>query len=124
MPDAAEATTWTCARCAVTVSFMKGTAAPAMPATWNSEEGVLHCLDCRRSLAGDAGVLGLAADAPVEQRQRQRSHSRIEFEIGRDPTRPDNKIAKACHTSVIAVRNARTRMGLDARPPRVGDGDA
>jgi len=124
MPEAVEATTWTCARCEVTVSFMEGTAKPAMPPTWGADAGLLHCLECRRSLAGDAGVLSLADDAPAEQRQRQRSHARIEFEIGRDPTRPDSRIAKSCHTSVIAVRKARARMGLDARQPRVGDGDA
>lgn len=123
MPDAAEATTWTCARCDVTVSFTKETASPAMPPTWGAEAGVLHCLECRRSLAGEEALAGLADDAPAEQRQRSQSHARIEFEIGRDPTRPDSRIAKSCHTSVVAVRKARDRMGLDERPPSVGDGD-
>ena len=121
MPEAA--TTWTCARCDVTVSFMKGTANPAMPPTWGSAAGLLHCLECRRALAGETAVLDLAEDVPAEQRQRQRSHALIEFEVGRDPSRPDGRIAKSCHTSVIAVRKARARMGLDARPPSVGDGD-
>lgn len=123
MPETVPVTTWTCARCEVTVSWMKGTANPAMPTTWCTDEGLLHCLECRRARAGEAAVLGMAEDAPADQRQRQSSHARIEFEIGRDPTRPDNRIAKSCHTSVIAVRKARARLGLTARPPRPSDRD-
>ena len=121
MSEQIEATTWTCARCDVTASWAVGAANPALPATWTSDGGGIHCLGCRRDLAGEAGIVDLAEDAPAEQRQRQRSHARIEFEIGRDPSRPDNRIAKSCHTSVIAVRKARARMGLNARPPRPSD---
>ncbi len=124
MPEQLEATSWTCARCTVTVSWAAGAATPELPASWVSDGDGIYCLGCRRDLAGEAGIVDLDEDAPAEQRQRQRSHARIEFEIGRDPSRPDNRIAKSCHTSVIAVRKARARMGLTARPPRPSDGDA
>ncbi len=34
----------------------------------------------------------------------------------RDPERPDNQIAKSCHTSIIAVRKARDRLGVPPGP--------
>jgi hypothetical protein len=103
---------WTCARCEMTVSFTDEVKRPRLPATWIKEEGLLYCLSCRREMAGDAGVEGLAEDAPHDQRQKVRTRARIEFEIGRDPERKDNMIAKSCHTSTMAVRKARDRMGL------------
>jgi hypothetical protein len=42
-----------------------------------------------------------------------RSHARIEFEIKRDPSREDNRIAKAVGTSTFAVRKARARLEGD-----------
>lgn len=124
MAEQLAATSWTCARCAVTVSWAADAGTPVLPASWVSDGAGVYCLGCRRHLAGEAGIVDLEEDAPAEQRQRQRSHAQIEFEIGRDPSRPDNRIAKSCHTSVIAVRKARARMGLTARPPRPSDGDA
>jgi hypothetical protein len=107
MPDASAATVdWTCERCHVMVSFMPGTKNPKLPSTWADVDGKLHCLGCQREFAGEAGLEGLAEDAPASDRQKLRSHARIEFEVKRDPERPDNQIAKACHTSVIAVRKA------------------
>ena len=105
-----ESESWTCRRCNVTVSWMPGVKAPLMPASWAEVDGELHCLDCRREQAGDAGV---PADTPRSERQKLRTHARIAFEISRDPDRPDNRIAKACKTSVIAVRKARDRLGMD-----------
>ncbi|MDP9189432.1 MAG: hypothetical protein M3O25_09315 [Actinomycetota bacterium] len=123
MPEQLTATSWTCRRCEVTVSWMEGTERPALPPSWVAEGEEIYCLGCRRDLAGEAALLELAEDAPADQRQQRRSHARIEFEIGRDPSRPDNRIAKSCRTSVIAVRKARQRLGLAARPPRPTDGD-
>ena len=106
-------TSWTCDRCEVTNSWMKGSEPPAgLPANWVSDGEALYCLGCRREMAGDAGVASLGEDAPLQDRQKKRSHARIEFEIGRDPERPDNQIAKVCRTSVVAVRKARDRMSL------------
>jgi hypothetical protein len=103
---------WTCSRCEVTVSFTQEVERPRLPATWAQEDGLLYCLYCRREMAGDAGLAEIDEDTPNEKRLQVRSQARIAFEIGRDPERPDNQIAKACHTSTVAVRKARARLGL------------
>jgi hypothetical protein len=105
-------TAWTCGRCEMTVTFTDEVKSPRLPTTWASENGILYCLSCRREMAGEAGVEELDEGAPSEDRQRARSQGRIEFEIRRDPERPDNRIAKACHTSTVAVRKARARLGI------------
>jgi len=109
-----EASSWTCARCEVTVSFSPEVKRPRLPSTWVRENGELYCLGCRRELAADAGVEGVGEDVPSQRRLQIRSHARIEFEVKRDPERPDNQIAKACGTSTFAVRKARTRLGLES----------
>jgi hypothetical protein len=68
-------------------------------------------------MAGDAGVEGIDEDTPNEKRLQLRSQARIEFEINRDPTRPDNQIAKACRTSTLAIRKARARLGVESPGP-------
>ena len=113
MANGAPVTSWTCQRCEVTASWMPGVETPALPPNWSEEAGVLHCLGCRRELAGEAGVAALPEDAPPEDRRKQHIHSRIEFEIGLEPERPDQHIAKACHTSIVAVRRTRERLGMD-----------
>ena len=110
---AAAPNTWTCARCEVTVSFSPDVEKPRLPTTWSQEEGVLYCLSCRRDMAGDAGVAGIDEDSSNQAKSQIRSQARVEFEIRRDPERQDNQIAKACGTSTVAVRKARTRLGLD-----------
>jgi hypothetical protein len=102
---------WTCSRCEMTVSFDSEVAKPRLPSTWSREAGELYCLGCRRELAGEAGVEDLEDDATNEERRKTRVQARIEFEIGRDPDREDNRIAKACGTSIAAVRKARARLG-------------
>jgi hypothetical protein len=118
MPEEAPVLAWTCGRCEVTASWMPEVERPAMPADWAEVEGVLYCLGCRRELAGEAGVLAVPDEASAEKRQQLRAHARIEFEVTRDPERPDNRIAKACRTSIPSVQKARERLGLPpaARP--------
>lgn len=103
---------WTCERCRVTVSWRADVKSPEMPKSWSDEGGELHCLNCRRDLAGEAGLADLPEDAPAADRQRLHSHARVEFEIKREPNRADNQIAQVCHTSVISVRKARERLGV------------
>ncbi len=105
--------TWTCSRCEVTVSFAPDFENTGLPATWIEEDGELYCLSCRRDMAGEAGVEGTDEDTPSQKRLQMRSHARIEFEIKRDPTREDNRIAKAVGTSTFAVRKARARLEGD-----------
>ena len=113
--DAGEAGSdaWTCARCLVTVSFSPEVERPRLPATWVKEDGELYCLACRRDLAAEAGLEGVDEDAPSQRRQQIRAQARIEFEIKRDPDRPDNRIAKACGTSTVAVKRGRDRLSLE-----------
>lgn len=106
---------WTCARCEMTLRWMPDAADAELPSTWIEVDGDLYCLACRRDRAGDQALDDLPVNAPADVRQRARSQARIEFEIQRDPERPDNRIAKACHTSAMAVRKARARLGL--QPP-------
>jgi hypothetical protein len=113
----AGATTWTCARCQVTVSFAPEVERPRLPTTWVQEDGELYCLGCRRDMAGEAGLDGVGEDIPNQQRLQIRSQARIEFEIRRDPERQDNQIAKACGTSTVSVRKARARLGLEPHAP-------
>jgi hypothetical protein len=108
---------WTCGRCQVTVSFSPEVKRPRLPTTWVREDGELYCLACRRDMAGEAGLAGVDEGLPNQARLQIRSQARIEFEIKRDPDRQDNRIAKACGTSTVAVRKARARLGLTAPDP-------
>jgi hypothetical protein len=89
---------------------------PVLPTTWVEEDGGVYCLSCRRDRAGDEAIDNLPSDTPASDRAKARSQGRLDFEIRRDPERPDNRIAKACRTSTPAVRRARTRLGLHAAP--------
>ena len=104
---------WTCERCEMKVSWAAGTESPERPTTWAERDGLLYCLGCQRELAGEEGIADVPDETPPAELQKLRSHARIEFEVKRDPERPDNQVAKVCHTSVVAVRKARERMGLD-----------
>jgi hypothetical protein len=108
---------WTCARCEMTVSWMPDTERPALPGTWVKEKGELYCLACRRDRAAEAGLASLADDAPADKRHQVQSRARVEFELLRKPDRQDNRVAQSCHTSVVAVRKARVRLGLQSQRP-------
>jgi uncharacterized Zn finger protein (UPF0148 family) len=112
MADAAPATDWTCARCDMTASWSADSAHTERPPHWIEEDGELYCLSCRREMAAEESLAALPEDATRERRRQARSDARIEFEITRDPGREDNRIAKACHTSIVAVRKARERLGM------------
>lgn len=116
-PASAAPNTWTCSRCEVTVSFSPEVVDTGLPETWIEEDGELYCLSCRRDMAGEAGLEGIDEDLPNQKRLQIRSHARIEFEIKRDPTREDNRIAKACGTSTFAVRKARARLEGNTEEP-------
>jgi len=112
MPDAAPATDWTCARCDMTASWTAASENTERPPNWVEADGELYCLSCRREMAAEESLDALPEDATRESRRQARSNARIQFEIERDPSREDNRIAKACHTSIVAVRKARERLGL------------
>jgi hypothetical protein len=102
----------------MTVSWMPGTETPKLPPNWTVAGDEAYCLGCRRDRAGEDGIEQMEGTPTLDDQRRQRVLSRIAFEIERSPDIPDNRIAKACHTSVIAVRKARKELGLAARPPQ------
>jgi hypothetical protein len=106
---------WTCNRCEVTVSWMAEVERPELPATWIEQDGELYCLACRRDMAGEAGIAAAPDDATQDDLSRIKSRARIAFELQRKPDREDNRIAKACNTSIDAVRKERARLGLQSR---------
>src|SRR5256714_4771017 len=108
---------WTCARCEVTVSWMADAERPKLPATWSREGEDLYCLACRRDLAGESALAALDEGATAERRRQVESRARIDFEMKRRPEREDNRIARACHTSVKAVQQSRVRLGLQSKRP-------
>jgi hypothetical protein len=101
----------------MTVSFAPEVKRPRLPSTWARQDGRLYCLSCRREMAGEARLEGIDEDTSNEKRLQLRSQARIEFEINRDPERPDNQIAKACRTSTVAVRKARARLDMESPEP-------
>jgi hypothetical protein len=107
---------WTCARCDVTVTWMPDAERPELPGTWTKEDGELYCLACRRERAGEAALVDMD-DASAERRRQAETRARIEFEMKRRPENEDTRIAKSCHTSVKAVKQARVRLGLQSRRP-------
>ena len=101
---------WACARCEVTISWLPGHEPGGLPAGWVEEGGAAYCLGCRRALAAEAAVAAGPADATLEERARQRRCALIEFEIERDPERPNGEIARTVRCSVSAVLKARERL--------------
>jgi hypothetical protein len=108
----ASATAWTCDRCQVTVSWSSGEKSRTLPTGWAKRGKTIHCLACRRELAGEEAVEALGEDATTQARQKASASGRVEFEIRRDPSVADGEIAKAARTSIAAVRSARERLGL------------
>jgi hypothetical protein len=108
---------WTCARCGVTASVMPGMdELLTVPASWEEADGVAYCLGCRRKLAGEARAAALSPlDSPAD-RLRADAEGRIEFELKRLPDRCDTRIARACGTNVVSVKQVRER--LQAYPTR------
>ena len=84
------------------------------PADWEEVDGELHCLVCRRTVAGEEGVAAEQAEATAAGLAKVRTAAVIEFEIRRDPSRPNGTIARACRTSVPAVIKVRQRIGIPA----------
>ena len=101
---------WTCGRCDMTVSWMPKVENPKLPGSWVEQDGEVFCLACRRELAAEAAELLAPDRTSLDDRRKLRGAARIEFEIDRDPDRADGSIARACHTSIFAVKKARTKV--------------
>jgi hypothetical protein len=104
---------WTCARCGVTASFMPGVVElSGLPTSWEESGGVAYCLSCRRKLAGEARAAAVADEDSAPELLRADAEGRIEFELRRDPDRCDTRVARACGTNVVMVRQVRERLGV------------
>jgi hypothetical protein len=96
------ATSWSCARCAVSASRMDGGSAE-LPDNWSGSGQKVFCLVCRRALAGEASIESAPADSSRQELALIRRTALIEFEIRRAPEAPNQMIARACRTSPAAV---------------------
>jgi hypothetical protein len=104
------APTWTCDRCDMTISYLPGHERRTRPNGWAKQGGGTYCLACRRSIAAETAYEAAPADMPMEKRAKLRATAVIDFEIKRDPDRPNGEIAKIVRCSVPAVLKARKRL--------------
>jgi hypothetical protein len=102
----------TCARCEMTVRWMAGSEHTELPENWTRENGQTFCLSCRRAMAAEAGLEAAPEGTSLAGRAQLRAAALIEFEVMRDPDRPNGTIARACRSSVPAVIKARKRLGI------------
>src|SRR5262249_62160255 len=108
---------WTCTRCLMTASWMPGAQQQGMPSGWVEHEGSIFCTYCRRERAAEAAMAVAPDGATLDDRRELGVLGRIEFEIDRDPNRADTRIARACASSVAAVKRVRERMGAYPTSP-------
>lgn len=113
-----DARSWQCDRCEVTIRWMEGHERKGLPAGWARRNGKAHCLHCRRALAAEAANDTAPAGATREERAKMRAAALIEFEIRRDPDRPNGEIAKIVRCSVPAVLKARRRLDAEQAPAK------
>ena len=99
-----------CARCGVVSRWMPGHERRGPPAGWVRSGDVPHCLSCRRALATEEADANSPEGSTLEERAKIRTQALIEFEIDRDPDRPNGEIAKVVRCSVPAVLKARRRL--------------
>ena len=78
------------------------------PPNWVEQDGQLYCLSCRVRRRGGASTLSPRMPA-ARTVARPAPRLRIQFEIERDPTREDNRIARARHTSIKSPSARRGR---------------
>jgi hypothetical protein len=97
----------------MTVRFMTETLnLDDSPPNWDEVDGIAYCLGCRRQMAGEAKAASLNGDGTPSKRVRADAEGRVEFELSRDPDRCDTRIARACVTNVVIVRQVRERLGV------------
>ena len=104
-----------CARCGVISRWMPGHERRGVPAGWEKTGGSCYCLSCRRARATEKADAASPSTATLEERAKIRTVALIEFEIDRDPDRPNGEIAKVVRCSVPAVLKARKRLEEEAK---------
>jgi hypothetical protein len=101
---------WRCECCDVTISYMPGHERKGPPAGWETKGKTSFCLRCRRTAAAEAAVDAAPANTSREERAKMRAAAILDFEILRDPDRPNGEIAKVVRCSVPAVLKSRKRV--------------
>jgi hypothetical protein len=109
---------WRCERCDVTISYMPGHERKGPPAGWETKASKSYCLRCRRAEAADAAIERAPANTTREERAKIRATAVLEFEILRDPDRPNGEIAKVVRCSVPAVLKSRRRLEAAGKPSK------
>jgi hypothetical protein len=95
----------------VTISYMPGHERKSAPAGWETKPGgKSHCLRCRRADAAEMAIEKAPANTTREERAKIRAAAILDFEILRDPDRPNGEIAKVVRCSVPAVVKSRRRI--------------
>jgi hypothetical protein len=103
-----------CARCGVVIRFMPGHERSGLPKGWKKERGETYCLGCRRERAAEAGIASVSDKLSLADRAKLRTMALVEFEIRRDPERPNGEIAKVARCSVPAVAKVRRKLEGDS----------
>lgn len=114
----AKSQTWRCERCDVTISYMVGHERKGPPAGWSKSGGSSHCLRCRRAEAAEEAIERAPESTTREERAKIRAAAILDFEILRDPDRPNGEIAKVVRCSVPAVVKSRRRIEAQAKPAK------
>ena len=114
------ARSWCCDRCEVKIKWMPGYESKGPPAGWTRRGDKAHCLQCRRAIAAEAANETAPEGATREERAKLRAQALIEFEIRRDPDRPNGEIAKVVRCSVPAVMKARRRIEAEPKSSAKG----
>lgn len=109
------APSWSCDRCRVSIRWMEGHEQSGPPQGWSHKDGATHCLACRRDLAAETAFEEADEGSTREDRAKLRARARVEFELNRDPERPNAAIAKALRCSPLAVHKARQRLEAEAK---------
>lgn len=104
-----------CERCGVISRWMPGHERRGPPAGWMKRGEHTYCLSCRRALATEEADAASPKGSTLEERAKIRTAALIEFEIDRDPDRPNGEIAKVVRCSVPAVLKARKRLEAEAK---------
>ena len=104
-----------CARCGGISRLMPGPERRGVPAGWEKAGGNTYCLSCRRARATEKADAAAPEGSTLEERAKIRTVALIEFEIDRDPDRPNGEIAKVVRCSVPAVLKARKRLEDEAK---------
>jgi len=104
------APSWTCARCEVTIRWAPGRERSGPPEGWAELDGEPHCLRCRREHAAQSAIDNAPPGVSREERAKLRATAVLEFELERDPDRPNGEIAKVVRCSVPAVLKSRRRL--------------